>query len=113
MRMRFPFYVHGSRPILFAEREKVKRMLDEEVAKGIIAPGAEPKPRDGIRLCVDLKRLNKYVRRPTHPVRTPRDAVAEINGDAHSQCAGHRRRILSDTLEAIVPKFDHLHDPMG
>lgn len=29
-------------PILFADREEVKRMLDEQVSKGIITPVAEP-----------------------------------------------------------------------
>ena len=33
-------------------------------------------------MCVDHTKLNRYVRRPTHPVRTPRDAVSEIDSDA-------------------------------
>ena len=41
-----------------------------------------PKPKGGLRLCVDLTILNKHVRRPTHPLRTPRDAVAEIHREA-------------------------------
>lgn len=31
---------------------------------------------------MDLSRLNRFVRRPTHPLRTPRDAVADIEGSA-------------------------------
>ena len=31
---------------------------------------------------MDLTKLNRFVRRPAHPVRTPRDAVAEIDGSA-------------------------------
>ncbi len=89
-----PFAINGFRPISFHYREEVKRMLDDMVRKGIIAPVTEPtewvaplvvaqKPNGrGLRLCVDLTRLNKYVRRPAHPVRTPRDAVAEIDGSA-------------------------------
>ena len=88
-----PSYVSGARPIPFAMRDEVKAMLDDQVARGIIAPVSEPtdwaaplvvarKPSGGIRLCVDLTRLNRYVRRPTHPTRTPRDAVAEIDGNA-------------------------------
>jgi hypothetical protein len=34
-----------------------------------------------IRLCVDHTRLNKFILRPTHPTRTPRDAVAEIDSE--------------------------------
>ena len=36
----------------------------------------------GLRLCVELTKLNRFVRRPSHPVRTPRDAVADIDGSA-------------------------------
>lgn len=36
----------------------------------------------GFRLCVDLTRLNRFVRRPTHPVRTPRDAATDMDGSA-------------------------------
>lgn len=34
-----------------------------------------------LRVCVDHTKLNRYVRRPTHLVRTPRDAVSEIDSD--------------------------------
>lgn len=89
-----PYAINGYRPVPFHDRAEVKRMLDEMVRKGIIAPQTEPtewvsplvivrKPNGrGFRLCVDLTKLNRFVRRPTHPVRTPRDAVAEINGSA-------------------------------
>lgn len=88
-----PFYVNGARPIAFADRPEVKRMLDEMVDGGIIAPISEPsdwaaplvvirKPDGSLRLCVDFTRLNRFVKRPTHPVRTPRDAVAEIDSEA-------------------------------
>lgn len=61
-------------------------------AAGIIAPVIEAtdwaaplvvlrKPKGKLRICVDHTRLNKYVARPTHPTRTPRDAVAEIDGE--------------------------------
>jgi hypothetical protein len=39
------------------------------------------KPDGRLRVCVDHTRLNKYVRRPTHPVRTPKDAVSQIDSD--------------------------------
>jgi hypothetical protein len=88
-----PFYVNGARPILFADRPEVKRLLDEFEAKGIIVPVTEAsdwaaplvvtrKADNSLRLVVDHTRLNRHVRRPTHPTRTPRDAVAEISGDA-------------------------------
>ena len=88
-----PYHVPGARPIAFADRTEVKRMLGDQVRKGIITPVTEPcdwaaplvvarKPNGGLRLCVNLTRLNQYVRRPSHPIRTPRDAVAEIDPQA-------------------------------
>ena len=89
-----PYAISGYRPVPFHDRAEVKRMLDDMVRKGIIAPQTEPtewvsplvvarKPHGrGFRLCVDLTKLNRFVRRPAHPVRTPRDAVAEIDGSA-------------------------------
>ena len=89
-----PFAINGFRPIPFHHREEVKRMLDDMVRKGVIAPVTDPtdwvaplvvvqKPNGrGLRLCVDLTKLNRFVRRPSHPVRTPRDAVADIDGSA-------------------------------
>ena len=89
-----PFAINGFRPVPFHDRAEVKQMLDDMVGKGIIAPQTEPtdwvsplvvarKPHGrGLRLCVDLTKVNRFVRRPAHPVRTPRDAVAEIDGAA-------------------------------
>ena len=34
------------------------------------------------RICVDLTRLNKFVKRPVYPPRSPKDAVACISGKA-------------------------------
>ncbi|KZS02059.1 Uncharacterized protein APZ42_001050, partial [Daphnia magna] len=87
-----PYHVNGARPIPFADRPEVKRLLDEYVGKGIMIPVTEAsewaaplvvtRKADGsLRLCVDHTKLNRHVRRPTHPTRTPRDAVAEITGD--------------------------------
>ena len=36
------------------------------------------KSNGGVRLVVDLKGLNKYVKRPTHPFNTGRDIIASI-----------------------------------
>ncbi len=80
-------------PIPFAERPEVKRLLDEYVGKGIMIPVTEAsewvapfvftrKPDGSLRFCVDHTKLNRHVRQPTHPTRTPRDDVAEIAKDA-------------------------------
>jgi hypothetical protein len=89
-----PYAINGYRPVPIHDRAELKRMLDDMVRKGIIAPQTEStewasllvvarKPHGrGFRLCVDLTKLNRFVHRPAHPVRTPRDAVAEIDGSA-------------------------------
>ena len=92
-RRRGALYVNGARPIPFADRPQVKKKLDELVDKKITIPVTDPsdwaaplvvmrKPDSSIRVCVDLTKLNHHVQRPTHPTRTPRDAVAEIDGQA-------------------------------
>ena len=88
-----PYYVNGARPIPFSDRPAVKSKLDNLVSQGVIVPVTEASEwaaplvvirnaKTGkIRICVDHTRLNKFVLRPTHPTRTPRDAVAEIDSE--------------------------------
>jgi hypothetical protein len=88
-----PFYINGARPIPFGDRADVKQKLDDLQAKGVISPVSEASEwaaplvviRDAksgkIRLCVDNTRLNKFVLRPTHPTRTHRDAIAEVDSE--------------------------------
>ena len=73
-----PFCVHTSRTIPFAYRDKLKAELDLLQQQGIIVPVTEPtewcapivvtpkKDTDKIRMCVDLSRLNRYVKRAFH-----------------------------------------------
>ena len=88
-----PYYVNGARPIAFGDRPEVKGLLDALVAKKVIEPVSEASEwaaplvvirnaKTGkLRLCVDQTRLNKFVMRPIHPTRTPRDAVAEVDSE--------------------------------
>ena len=68
-----PFCVHTPRSVPFAYRDKLKDLLQ---GQGVIAPVTVPtewcapiivvtpkKNSDKIRLCVDLSRPNRYVRR--------------------------------------------------
>ena len=68
----------------------VKTELDQLVQAGVIAPETEAtdwvhptvvvlKPNVGIRLCIDLQKLNNYVRRPYHPSKSPAKAVLNIS----------------------------------
>ena len=89
-----PFAVRAARPVPHAWRDNVKSQLDEMVRQGIITPlGDEPsdwchplvlvtKSDGGVRICVDLTKLNKFVKRPLHPLATPRDAVSGIPANA-------------------------------
>ena len=89
-----PSSLSAPRQIPYAYRQLVKDKLDKQVAAGVIQPVTEatdwvhplvvvPKPKGGVRLRVDLQKLNKYVKRPYYPTRTPSDAVANIAPDSH------------------------------
>ena len=85
-----PFAITTTRPIPVAWRNEVKASLDSMSIQGIVKPLGDhptrwchplvivPKSRGGVRLCVDLTRLNRYVRRPIHPLKTPKEAVSNI-----------------------------------
>jgi hypothetical protein len=75
-----PYYVNGARPIPFADRPEVKKLLDGYGEKGIIIPMTEAsdwaaplvitRKSDGsLRICVDHTKPNRHVRRLTHPTR--------------------------------------------
>ena len=91
-----PCAVTAAGNIPHAWRDDIKRQLDDLVAQDVIMPVTHPtewchpmvpvpKPptdRDGsktsVRMCVDLTKLNLYVRRGAHPVTTPHEAVTGI-----------------------------------
>ena len=85
-----PFCVKTPRTIPYAYRDKLKSELDKMVANGVIVPVTEPTPwcapivvapkkdSDDIRLCVDLSKLNKFVKRERYQSPTPHEAVADI-----------------------------------
>ena len=51
-------------------------MLDFMVHQGVINPNGK------LRLCVDLTNLNRHVKRPFHPLTSPKDAVASVSNRA-------------------------------
>lgn len=71
----------------------VTQQLDDLKAAGVISPVSEPtdwaatlvvvrKPNGKLRIYVYHTCLNRFVLRPTHPTRTPRDAVSKIDSEA-------------------------------
>ena len=89
-----PFALTAARKIPFGWRDQVKKQLDDLEAKSIISPVQEPtewchpivvipkKNSDEVRVCVDLTKLNSYVKRGPHPVCTPHEAVSGVSKDA-------------------------------
>jgi len=84
-----PFMVRGPRPLPMPMKKEAKELLDNQVKRGVLAKVTEPtqwvhgmrlvrKSNGKLRLCVDLRPLNKYVERPHHPIVSPRDAISEI-----------------------------------
>ena len=85
-----PFNVTAPRRLPFAYREALKRELDSLVQQGIITPVTYPtdwcapivvtpkKNSEDIRLCVDLTKLNKFVKRERYTSPTPAEAIADI-----------------------------------
>ena len=88
-----PIHCTACRNIPLALRDEIKRELDDMLRKGIIAPVRKatdwchpiccvPKPDGSLRFTVYLRGLNKYVKRPVHPLTTPVQAVQSIPSDA-------------------------------
>ncbi len=84
-----PFQVNGPRPIPIPLRQATKKLIMDMVQQGVLQEVTEPtdwlhpftvvvKPDRSLRLCVDLRMLNIFVKRPHYPVRTPKDAISAI-----------------------------------
>ena len=81
---------HHPRAVPFTYRDKLKAELDLLQSQGIITPVTEPtewcalivvtpkKDANEIRMCVDLSRLNRYIRRERYQSSTPAQTVADI-----------------------------------
>ena len=84
-----PFPVAVPRQVPLAYRDLLKQELDRQVEAKVMQPvrvptdGVHPivvvpKPKGGVRLCVDFQKLNEYVRHPYHLTRTLSDAVFNV-----------------------------------
>ena len=86
-----PFAIYTARQIPHAYKDEVKETLDKMVKDKIIeplkdepAPWCHPmvvvqKPKGGIRVCIDMTKLNENVQRPVYPTLTPKQAVGNIS----------------------------------
>ena len=130
-----PFAVQNARLIPFAYREQVKQMLVDLVNQGIISAVSEatdwthplvvvPKDNGKVRLGVDFTKLNRYVKRPVHPLASPKDVIGDITPDARlftTFDAKHRywqiplaeESQLLTTLVTPWDRFKFLRGPIG
>ena len=85
-----PIILSTARNLAFATREERKIELDKMVCQGVMKPVGHKATEwynpmvvgnthgGGIRICVNLSKLNKYVKRPSHSGSSPKDVVADI-----------------------------------
>lgn len=130
-----PFAIHTPRQIPFAFQQQVKDELDSMVRQGIIQPAGDapsewchplvvvPKPK-GVRITVDLTKLNNQVSRPTHPAPTPFAAVRSVSPSAryfttadalhgYWQLELHEEDRHLTTFITPYGRFIHCRGPMG
>ena len=85
-----PFCTRVPRSVPFAYKERLERKLKQWQDQSIIAPVTEPtewcapivvtpkKNSEDIRVCVDLSKLNRFVKRELYASPSPREVVADI-----------------------------------
>ena len=132
-----PFCVKTPRSIPFAYRDKLQAELDLLQEQGIIAPVTEvtewccpivvtpKKGSDRIRMCVDLSRLNRYVKRERYQSPTPTEAVADISASeakyftvidaakGYHQCPLDEESQLYTTFITPFRRYKYLRAPYG
>ena len=88
-----PFSLGTARNISLPLRDKVQETLNQMEAQGVISKVQQPTPwcagmvvvkkkSGGVRICVDLKPLNKCVIRERHPLPRVDDTLAQLTGAA-------------------------------
>ena len=130
-----PFAIHTPRQIPFAFHNQVKEELDSMVAQGIIKPtGDEPSewchplivvPKNsGVRITVDLTKLNSQVSRPIHPSPSPFAAIRSVDPKARyfttaDALCGYWQMELAEEDQKLTTfitpygRFQHCRGPMG
>ena len=86
-----PHALYTPRNVPIPMREKDKKKLDHMESMGVISKVLEPTPwcagmvvvpkkSGNVRICVDLKPLNRSVLRETHPIPKVDDTLAQLTG---------------------------------
>ena len=132
-----PFCVKAPRTVPYAYWEKLREELELLQEQGIIAPVTEvtewcapivvapKKGSDRIRMCVDLSRLNRYVRRERYQSPTPADAVADLAAEkakyftvidamkGYHQCPLEEESQALTTFITPFGRYKYLRAPYG
>ena len=131
-----PFAIFTARQIPHAYKEEVKSTLDKMVKDKIIEPLKDeptpwchplvvvPKPKGGIRLCVDLTKLNENIQRPVYPTLTPKQAVSEVTTGSRyfstlDAKSGYWQVPLEESAQQLTTfltpwgRYKYLRAPMG
>ena len=131
-----PSAIFTPRQIPFKWSDEVKKTLDKMVSQNIIRPVTDsptdwchpmvvvPKSNNKVRICVDFKQLKKFVKRPTYPTTTPREAVMAITPQAkyfstldmtqgYYQIALDEESQLLTTFLTPFGRYCFLRAPMG
>lgn len=84
--------IHPPRKIPFAQRRKVKKELERMVKDGVIEEVKEPSDwvnsivvaekanKKDVRICLDPRDLNKYIKREHYPMKTVEEVAATVQG---------------------------------
>lgn len=127
--------VRPARRIPAAMQHKVKAELERMVTIGVLTPVSEPtdwvssmvathkKNSEEIRLCIDPRDLNKFIKRPHHPMRTVEEVAAQMPNstvfsvlDAKSsfwQISLDHKTSLLTTFSTPFGRFRFLRMPFG
>ena len=130
-----PLKITTARQIPIALKDDVKAEIDDMLKQKIIAPVTQstdwchpiccvPKPDGKLRFCVDLRALNKWVKRPVHPLTTPIQAVQSVPADAQwfstvDARKGYWQLLLTKESQLLTTfltpwgRFCFLRAPMG
>lgn len=132
-----PFCATTPRRVPLSLREPLREELEKLQSENIITPVTTPtewcapivvapkKGGNGVRLCVDLSHLNKYVRRETYQSPTPAEEVASITTSqagwftvfdalkGYHQCTLKKQSQLLTTFTTPFGRYAYLRAPYG
>ena len=119
-----PHAIYTPRQVPIPYRSKVKEELKRMEELGVISRVEEPttwcsgmvaipKKNGSVRICVDLRPLNRSVLREVYPLPKVDDLLAQLNGAKIFQQTGCQFRLLADTTDRRIETAHHLPNTNG